>query len=67
VLKSIVQARIICCREDAGSLCRTLTGNPIFFACWFAPDRPEVYCDAPHAVGLVKALGLDPTVILAPQ
>lgn len=66
VQKSVVQARII----DAGKMAdayAALTANPIYFARWFAPDHPEVYCDDPDAVGLIKALGLDPTVILGPQ
>ncbi|ESX49448.1 hypothetical protein NLY43_25680 [Mesorhizobium sp. C416B] len=65
VLESVVQARII----DAGKMAQAyaaLTGNPIYFARWSAPDRPEVYSDDPDAVGLVHALGLDPAVILAP-
>ena len=65
VLKSVVQARII----DAGKMSQAyaaLTGNPVYFARWFAPDRPEVYCDDPDAMLLVKALGLDPAAILAP-
>jgi hypothetical protein len=64
VLKSVVQARII----DAGKMPQAyaaLTSNPIYFARWFAPDRPEVYSDDPDAVGLIRALGLDPAVILA--
>lgn len=65
VLKSIVQSRII----DAGKMGQayaTLTANPIFFPRWFAPDRPEIYADDLDAVGLIRALGLDPAVILAP-
>ncbi|ESZ15596.1 hypothetical protein X735_01310 [Mesorhizobium sp. L2C085B000] len=65
VPKSVVQARII----EAGKMSQAyaaLAGNPIYFARWFAPDRPEVYSDDPDAVGLVRALGLDPAVILAP-
>jgi hypothetical protein len=65
VLKSIVQARII----DAGKMGQAyaaLTSNPVYFARWFAPDRPSVYCDDPDAVALVTALGLDPAIILAP-
>lgn len=66
VRKSTVQARII----DAGKMqdaYAALAANAVYFARWFAPDRPEVYCDDPDAVGLIMALGLDPTVILAPQ
>lgn len=64
VLKSTVQARII----EAGKMPQAyaaLTGNPVYFARWFAPDRPSVYCDDPDAVTLVSTLGLDPAVILA--
>ncbi|MES0049241.1 hypothetical protein [Mesorhizobium sp. M0053] len=63
VLKSVVQARII----DAGKMPEAyaaLTGNPIYFARWFAPDHPAVYSDDPDVVNLVRALGLDPNVIL---
>jgi hypothetical protein len=65
VVKSVVQARII----DVGKMgdaYAMLTANPVYFARWFAPDHPAVYCDDPDAVGLVLALGLDPAVILAP-
>jgi len=65
VLKSVVQARII----DAGKMPAAyvvLTQNPVYFARWFAPDHPQVYCDDPDAVSLVWALGLEPSVILAP-
>lgn len=65
VLKSVVQARII----EAGKMSEAyaaLTSNPVYFARWFAPDHPSVYCDDPDAVGLVQALKLDPAVILAP-
>ncbi|TIX84917.1 MAG: hypothetical protein E5V27_04640 [Mesorhizobium sp.] len=65
VLKSVVQARII----EAGKMAAAyaaLTQNPIYFARWFAPDRPEVYCDDSDAIQLVTALGLDPDAILAP-
>lgn len=64
ILKSIVQQRII----DAGKMddaYAALTANPVYFARWFAPDHPSVYCDDPDAVGLVTALGLDPAIILA--
>lgn len=65
VLKSTVQARII----DAGKMDEAyaaLTSNATYFARWFAPDRPVVYCDDPDAILLVTAIGLDPAVILAP-
>lgn len=65
VLKSTVQARIIA----AGKMVEAkaaLDGNAVYFARWFAPDRPVVYCDDPDAMMLVTAIGLDPAVILAP-
>lgn len=65
VLKSTVQARII----KAGKMTEAkaaLDSNAVYFARWFAPDRPVVYCDDPDAMGLVQAIGLDPAVILAP-
>lgn len=65
VLKSVVQARII----DAGKMAEAyaaLTTNPVYFAKWFAPDHPAVYCDDPDAVGLIQTLGLDPAQVLAP-
>lgn len=65
ILKSTVQARII----EAGKMdaaYAALTSNATYFARWFAPDRPVVYCDDPDAILLVKAIGLDPKVILAP-
>lgn len=65
VLKSVVQSRIIEAGK-MGNAYAALTGNPIYFARWFAPDHPSVYCDDPDAVTLVTALGLDPSVILAP-
>jgi hypothetical protein len=64
VAKSVVQSRII----DAGKMADAkalLDANPVYFARWFAPDHPSVYCDDPDAMALVTALGLDPTVILA--
>ncbi|TIW49863.1 MAG: hypothetical protein E5V71_00485 [Mesorhizobium sp.] len=60
-----MQARII----DAGKMSdayAALTRNLVYFARWFAPDRPEVYCHDPDAVSLLQALGLDPDAILAP-
>lgn len=65
VLKSIVQARIIAAGKMPQAY-SALTANSVYFARWFAPDRPVVNCNDPDAVGLVQALGLDPAVILAP-
>lgn len=66
VRKSTVQARLI----EAGKMDAAyalLTSHPAFFARWFAPDRPRVFCDDPDAVMVVEALDLDPAVILAPE
>lgn len=64
VPKSLVQSRIIAAgKMDAAYA--MLTGNSAFFARWFAPDWPQVYCDDPDAIAFVHALGLDPAVILA--
>lgn len=65
VSKSTVQQRII----EAGKMGQAyaaLTANPVYFARWFAPDHPSVYCDDPDAVTLVTALGLEPATVLAP-
>jgi len=66
VRKSVVQTRLI----DIGKMdaaYAALTSNSASFARWFAPDRPVVFCDDPDAILLVKAIGADPTVILAPE
>lgn len=65
VAKSLVQARII----EAGKMGDAkamLDANPVYFARWFAPDHPAVYCDDEDAMGLVLTLGLDPADILKP-
>lgn len=66
VRKSTVQARLI----DAGKMeaaYAALTGNPVYFARWFAPDHPRVYCDDPDALVLLAAIGADAEVIMAPE
>lgn len=64
VAKSEVQARIIVAGKMTEAYA-ALTSNPVYFARWFAPDHPVVYCDDPDAILLVAAIGLDPDVILA--
>lgn len=64
VRKSTVQTRLIEA-EKMGDAYALLTSHPVFFARWFAPDRPEVYCDDPDAVQFVTGLGLDPAEVLA--
>lgn len=66
VAKSVVMIRI----TEKGKMAQAyamLTANPENFAKWFAPDRSVVYCDDPEAVAVVRALDLDPAVILAPN
>lgn len=63
--KSIVMARLISANMMTQAY-QGLTANPIYFARWFAPDRPDVDCNDPDAISFVHALGLDPTIILAP-
>lgn len=65
VLKSTVQTRIIAAGKMAEAKA-ALDANAVYFARWFAPDRPVVYCDDPDAMMLVTAIGLDPAIILAP-
>jgi len=66
VPKSVVMQRIIAKNKMAEAYAM-LTGNPVYFARWFAPDKTEVYNDDPDAVLVVNALGLDPAEILAPE
>ncbi len=66
VRKSIVQQRLI----EAGKMnavYAALTSNAAYFARWFAPDRPAVYCDDPDALILLAAIGADPSTILAEE
>lgn len=66
VRKSVVQQRLIAAgkMETAYAM---LTAQPVYFARWFAPDHPSVYCDDPDAMAMVEALEEDPEVILAPE
>jgi len=43
-----------------------LASEPKYFARWFAPDHPVVYCDDPDAIAFVVALNLDAAKISAP-
>lgn len=65
VPKSIVMARVIAANKMADAQ-TALWANPNQFAQWFAPDKPDIECTDPATVAFVKALGLDPNVILAP-
>lgn len=64
VLKSTVMGRLT--KQQMASAWAMFTANPDLLGRWFAPDKPFVNCDDPDAVSFVKALGLDPGVILAP-
>lgn len=63
VLKSTVMGRLT--SAQMASAFALLTGNPVLFAKWFAPDKPYVNCDDPDAIAFVRQLELDPAVILA--
>ena len=65
VAKSIVMERVIAANKMAAAQ-TALWAQPDQFAKWFAPDQPSVYCDDAATITFVTALGLDPTVILAP-
>lgn len=65
VAKSLVQQRLI----DAGLMGAArdaLWQDPAAWARWFAPDHPRIYADDPEAVALLRAIGADPDVIMAP-
>jgi hypothetical protein len=64
VLKSTVMTRLT--KEQMTQAWAMFTASPDLLGRWFAPDKPLVNCDDPDAVSFVKALGLDPNVILAP-
>lgn len=66
VRKSIVQQRLIDV-DKMGDAYAALTSNADFFARWFAPDRPVVYCDDPDAIALLTAIGADVETIMAPE
>ncbi len=65
VPKSVVMARVTAQGKMAQAQA-ALWAAPDLFAKWFAPDQPIVNRDDPATVAFIKALGLDPTVILAP-
>lgn len=64
VRKSTVQARLIATGKMEAAYA-ALTSNPVYFARWFAPDHPEVYCDDPDALMLLAAIGADAEIIMA--
>lgn len=66
IKKSVVSARLI----EAGKMSaafQVLNSNPTYFARWFVPDRPYVYADDPDALLLLRAIGADADVIMAPE
>lgn len=66
IRKSTVVTRLIAAGliEEALS---ALLANAAAFARWTAPDWPEVYQDDEDVLGLLGAIGADPTVILAAE
>jgi len=72
ILKSVVTARIIAAGNNVDGKAyialaqAALLGNAAAFARWIAADQPSVNANDPDAVALVKGIGLDPAVILAP-
>ncbi|RWC76082.1 MAG: hypothetical protein EOS30_09815 [Mesorhizobium sp.] len=66
VPKSLVMQRLID-RNKMDQAYAMLSSQPKFFARWFAPDHPAVYCDDADATAFVTALNLDPAVILASE
>lgn len=66
VRKSIIVARL----HAAGKLMAASAAlNSDIYARerWYAPDQPAVHADNPEVLGLLKAIGADPDVILAPE
>jgi len=66
VAKSTVMQRLIDL-DKMDQAYAMLTAQPKFFARWFAPDHPSVYCDDPDAMAFVTALELDPAAVLAAE
>ena len=65
VLKSVIISRLIAAGKiDAAKA--ALESRAASFARWWAPDRPAINHDDPDALALLKAIGADATVILAP-
>lgn len=64
VRKSVVQGRLIAAGKMNAAYA-ALTANPVHFARWFAPDRPEVYADDQDALALLAAIGADAGVVMA--
>ena len=70
--KSVVTARIIAAGKNAQGQSyialaqAALLGNPAAFGKWIAADQPSVNASDPDATAMVKGIGLDPNVILAP-
>jgi len=70
--KSVVVGRIIAAGNNAQGTAyievakQALFANAAAFARWIAADHPVVNADDPDVIAMVKGIGLDPTVILAP-
>lgn len=65
VPKSVIVSRLI----EAGKIAaayQALNSKPEYWARWVASDRPAINHDDPDALALLKAIGADPAIILAP-
>ena len=65
VLKSVIVSRLIAA-EKIGAAYQALNSNPEYWARWVASDRPAINHDDPDALAVLKAIGADPSEILAP-
>lgn len=63
--KSVIVSRLIAADRIADAKA-ALDANPAAFARWFASDRPAINHDDEDAIKLLRAIGADPDVILAP-
>jgi hypothetical protein len=64
ISKMVIRERI----KTAGKIpqaVQMLMSNPELFSRWTLPGAVDVYSDDPDTVTFVRALGLDPAVILA--
>lgn len=65
VSKSVIISRLTAVGK-IGAARKALETDDARYARWWAPDRPAINCDDPEAIALLKAIGADPSEILAP-
>lgn len=63
VAKSTVLSRL----GEQGATQALSSASPWQMLRWNAPDKPAVNADDPEVIALVKAVGGDPAVVLAPE